>query len=208
MLLEGGAAHVTAVEPSAAIEVLRANTQHYGSRVTCVHAPGEAIPANQFDLVVSIGVLHHIPDPRPVVDAARRALRPGGQILIWLYGKEGNSLYRGIFEPARKITRRLPLSINRQIANALYPAVLCYSTMTRRVPSLPLARYLSEVWSKFDTATRKLAIIDQINPQWARYYGRDQAEAMLTDAGFHHVQSHHRHGYSWTVIGSRPFEEG
>jgi predicted RNA methylase len=32
MLLEAGAAHVTAVEPSAAIDVLRSNTAPYGSR--------------------------------------------------------------------------------------------------------------------------------------------------------------------------------
>jgi SAM-dependent methyltransferase len=39
-----------------------------------------------------IGVLHHITDPKPSVEAAYKALRPGGHFLVWLYGKEGDNL--------------------------------------------------------------------------------------------------------------------
>jgi len=60
-------------------------------RITALNLSGDRLPVEpQCDLVVSIGVLHHIPDPDPVVAAAYRALVPGGRLLVWLYGREGN----------------------------------------------------------------------------------------------------------------------
>jgi len=45
---------------------------------------------------------------------------------------------------------------------------------------------------------------DQLNPAEARYYRRAQAMELLEAAGFQDVQLFHRHGYSWTVIGTKP----
>jgi ubiquinone/menaquinone biosynthesis C-methylase UbiE len=39
-------------------------------------------PDNAFDTVFSNTILHHIPDPEPFLAEARRALRPGGCLLI------------------------------------------------------------------------------------------------------------------------------
>ncbi len=44
-----------------------------------VRAP---LPANQFDLVVSSMVLHHLPDVPPVLQRLRPCLRPGGWIAL------------------------------------------------------------------------------------------------------------------------------
>jgi SAM-dependent methyltransferase len=85
MLLDSGAAHVYAIEPSAAIDVLRSNTRPRADRVTCIHGRGDELPAGlELDLIIAIGVLHHIPDPRPAVKAAFSVLKPGGRFLVWL----------------------------------------------------------------------------------------------------------------------------
>jgi len=79
MLLAAGAGQVVAVEPSQAVEVLRQNLKNDLHRVEILHVRGDAIPPGlDLDFVVSIGVLHHIPDPAPVVSAVWKALRPGG----------------------------------------------------------------------------------------------------------------------------------
>ena len=79
MLLDAGAAHVVAVEPSDAFAVLQRNMTPRASRVSLIQGPGEALPAAaELDFVVSIGVLHHVTNPKPIVAAARDALRPGG----------------------------------------------------------------------------------------------------------------------------------
>src|SRR5437764_15476836 len=94
ILLAAGAAHVLAVEPSRAMSVLKENTLSSAERITYLHSRGDELPADPSqDFVVSIGVLHHIPDPKPVVAGAYRILKPGGQIVVWLYGWEGNKAY-------------------------------------------------------------------------------------------------------------------
>jgi len=42
-------------------------------------------PDRHFDIVCSMGVLHHIEDPRPMLAEARRVLRPGGRLILMLY---------------------------------------------------------------------------------------------------------------------------
>jgi SAM-dependent methyltransferase len=204
MLLALEAAHVTAVEPSAAMSVLRDNTTADSERITYVHAPGEELPVDpQLDLVVSFGVLHHIPDPAPVVRRVFEALRPGGVFLIWLYGHEGNELYLRLTEPARRLTTRLPHAALDALAGALRYPLDAYVWAATRWP-LPMADYMRNHIARLSPEVRKLTIYDQLNPAYARYYRRAEAEELLRSAGFVEVEAYHRHGYSWTVMGRRP----
>src|SRR4030043_314777 len=108
MLLESGVQHVVAVEPSDAFAVLVRNIRN-PEKVTLLKISGEQLPAyGDLDYIFSIGVLHHIPDPDPGVESAFRALRAGGQFLVWLYGKERNESYLALIKPLRVLTRRLP----------------------------------------------------------------------------------------------------
>lgn len=46
-------------------------------------------PDATFDVVTSMGVLHHIPDPRPVLAEINRVLKPGGRFVLMLYYARG-----------------------------------------------------------------------------------------------------------------------
>ena len=204
MLLAAGAARVIAVEPSDAFDVLKANTASDADKIEYVRGRGEAIPAGRdLDFVVSIGVLHHIFDPAPVVRAAFDALRPGGRLLVWLYGREGNESYLRFVEPLRCVTTRLPQPVLAGISHLLNVALAVYIPLCRVLP-LPLRGYMRNVIGHFSWSKRFLVIYDQLNPAVARYYSRAEAEALLASAGFADVRLHHRHGYSWTVIGEKP----
>jgi len=203
MLIDCGAAKVLALEPSAAYDVLLRNVERYGARVECVRASGEQLPRDrQFDLVVSIGVLHHIPDPAPVVRAACEALKPGGRILVWLYGKEGNRLYLAVTQPLRAITTRLPHWAVLALARLFTVALVPYVWLCRRM-RLPLSGYFANVFGRMDRNKQSLIVYDQLRPAYARYYSRSDALALLSDGGFLDVRAHHRHGYSWTVVGTK-----
>jgi SAM-dependent methyltransferase len=204
MALAAGAAHVTATEPSIAFDVLTRNLADAGNRVDCVQTTGDRLPAGlDADLVVAIGVLHHIPDPAPVVEAAYRALRPGGRILVWLYGREGNAAYLSLVAPLRAMTIRLPSRPTLALARLLSTAFTAYMAASRVLP-LPLRGYIRHVIGKFTPVRRVEVIYDQLKPAYAKYYTRDEAQALIESAGFIRVQLHHRHGYSWTVTGIRP----
>ena len=206
MLLDAGAARVVAVEPSAAFAVLRRNTAARQERVTYLNIRGDALPADlNLDLVVSLGVLHHIPDPAKVVDAAFNALRPGGQMLVWLYGREGNELYLRFVEPLRAVTKRLPHALLELLCSTINVTLDAYIFLCRVLP-LPMRDYMRNVLARFPRSVRRLTIYDQLNPAYAKYYTKGEAESLLVRAGFSNVISWHRHGYSWSVIGHKPAE--
>jgi SAM-dependent methyltransferase len=205
-LLEAGAAHVVAVEPSQAIEVVREKTREFKDRVTLLQISGDGIPPSaEFDAVFSIGVIHHIPDPAPVIRAVYGALKPGGTFVVWLYGKEGSELYLLLVKPLRWLSTRFPHWALVALVRALDLPLVLYLHLCRQLPSapLPLANYLRSIIAPLPADKRRLVIYDQLNPAYAKYYTRREAEALMDVAPFE-TEVHHRRGYSWIVIGQKP----
>jgi SAM-dependent methyltransferase len=201
MLLGCGVSEVTAIEPSDAFEILRRNTVDQAHRIRYLKVRGDEIPAGQnFDFVFSIGVLHHIPEPVSVLRAAFNALRPGGTVVVWLYGYEGNERYLSVVRPVRHVTTKLPHFALSAVCHVLNVALDLYIAACRWI-DLPLRQYALNVVGRFSRRARFLTIYDQLNPAYAKYYTRGEAEALLSTAGFVDVQLFHRHGYSWTVVG-------
>ncbi|MBI4508436.1 MAG: methyltransferase domain-containing protein [Deltaproteobacteria bacterium] len=61
-----------------------------------------------FDLAFSVGVLHHLPDPRAGFDKLRGRVKPGGKIAVWVYGHENNEWIVRYVNPFRnRITARM-----------------------------------------------------------------------------------------------------
>ena len=198
-----GAAHMVAVEPSTAFRVLREKTRRFEDRITYLNATGDQLPATgDLDYVFAIGVLHHIPDPDPVVAAASHALRRGGQLAVWLYGREGNTLYLLLVRSLWWLTRRLPHRGLEVFVRLLYPLFWCYMTACRLLP-LPLAGYMRRVMWPLAADKRRVVIYDQLNPAYAKFYTRGEARALLARHAFTDIRLHHRHGISWTVVGTK-----
>ena len=203
MLLQAGVKQVIAVEPSQAFEVLSHNIQE-PQKVILLKVTGDQLPPyGDLDFVFSIGVLHHIENPAPVVESAFNALRPGGHFLVWLYGKEGNGLYLAFIHPLRVLTKRLPHFMLASLVEIFYWPLVLYIKFCHWLP-LPLRGYMLSILEKMPPEKRRLIIYDQLNPEYAKYYTRFEAEKLLSDGKFKNIRVHHRHGYSWTVIGTKP----
>jgi SAM-dependent methyltransferase len=198
-----GARHVFALEPSAAIDVLRRNTADIADRVSYLHVRGDELPVTaDLDLAFSYGVLHHIPDPVPVLRAMKASLKPGGRCLVWLYGREGNGFYLALSTALRAVTCHLPHAFLGVLVWLLYGPVTLY-TIACRYMSLPLSAYLCRVFANLPPDKRRLVIYDQLNPAYAKYYSQQEARALLEGVGFVDVRLYHRHGYSWSVVGTK-----
>lgn len=205
MLLAAGAEHVVALEPSEAMIVLRENTAPAASRITYIAATGEHLLLTPpCDIVLSIGVLHHVVDPRGIVSRAYDALKPGGRMAAWVYALEGNEAYLRFALPLRKVTRAMPDALLRALAHVLTVLLMSYIALCRVLP-LPMRRYMTNVLGKYTYDPLWLTVFDQLNPAYAKYYRRDEALALLRGAGFTDVECYHRHGYSWTVVGRKEF---
>lgn len=207
MLLDANVNHVTAIEPSAAFQVLNQNLESMPDakqRVRTVQVTGDKFLAETpLDYIFSIGVLHHIPEPEPVVQAAFKALKPGGKLFVWLYGYEGNELYLRFVEPLRIITTRLPHPALRFVVALIDLVLIGYHKLCRFM-QLPLKDYIENVVGRFSPEKRRLVIYDQLNPAYAKYYKKEEAEELLSAAGFTDVRLYRRHGYSWSVVGIKP----
>lgn len=204
MMLDAGAAHAVAVEPSDGHFVAERHLARYGSRVTCLHARGDAIPIEPpFDVILSIGVLQFIADPKPTVDAAFAALRPGGRFFVWLYAREGTAAYRTVLGGLRTVGRVLPHRGLATLVRVLDVPLATYMQLCR-VVRLPLWDYMRNVLGRFTPEKRRLVIYDQLNPTHVHYHTRAEAERLLADSGFVDVRLHHRRGYSWSVVGRKP----
>lgn len=70
-----------------AVELSRKRFALGGLSGEFVEVDGNALPFPDahFDIVCSMGVLHHIADPRPMVDEIFRVLKPGGRLIVMLY---------------------------------------------------------------------------------------------------------------------------
>ena len=203
MLLQAGVKHVTAIEPApGAFIVLQRNTQDIADRIRYLNVDGSQIPSDGFDYIFSIGVIHHIADPAPTLKSALDALAPGGELIIWVYGKEGNEIYLAIVQPLRAVTKRLPDLILRGLSWLLFVPLWLYICVCRVLP-LPMRRYMRNVLAHLTPKQLVLNIFDQLNPAYAKYYSRGEARQLLTEAGFSDVKLEHRHGYSWTVCGTK-----
>jgi SAM-dependent methyltransferase len=68
------------------------------------------IAEGEFDLVYSIGVLHHTPDPRRAFAQIARRVKPGGRLAVWLY-RRNTVPQEWLNTGLRAITTRLPVRV-------------------------------------------------------------------------------------------------
>ncbi len=203
ILLDLGAKLVIAVEPSKAMEALRANTRHIADRVDYQESRADQLDlASVADIAIAIGVLHHIPNPDEAVGSLYRALKPGGVFLAWVYGREGNEAYLRFTLPLRRCASIMPSWLRIGLAGAVLPFADLYMMLCAGF-RLPLRDFMRGVQARLSWRQRLLNVYDQLNPAFAKYYTRDEAMALLTRNGFHNVRCHHRRGYSWAVLGER-----
>lgn len=204
MLIEAGASQVTAVEPSHAFDVIRKNTEKYKDRIRYLNCTGDKIPANlDLDTIVSLGVIHHIPDPDPVLKACHAALKSNGKLVIWLYGHEGNELYLFIAHTLRFFTKHMPHFMLNYFARLMALMALIYGKVCELFPFIPMHKYFTGHYNKLDFENKVLTTYDQLNPAYAKYYTREEALDVVKRAGFKDVKIWSRHSYSWIVSGTK-----
>ena len=61
-----------------------------------------------FDIAYSIGVLHHLPEPKQGFSRLPKVLKPSGKMLIWVYNRRNNARALYFYEPLRSLLKKLP----------------------------------------------------------------------------------------------------
>lgn len=151
-----------------------------------------------FDIAFSIGVVHHLSDPDAAVARMVRAVKPGGTVLVWLYGRENNGWIVRFFNPLRRgLFSRMPLRVVHALSLPL--TAILWSMLRLGLPSGPYYRLLRG----FSFAHLQAIVFDHMVPTIARYYRREEAEALLRRAGLSDIRSTWVNQNSWSVTGRK-----
>jgi SAM-dependent methyltransferase len=154
---------------------------------------------NRFDLVFSIGVIHHLENPPDALRRMVRAARPGGRVLIWVYGREGNEWLVSALDPLRKaLFRHLPVNLVHHFS--LYPAALLW--MLLRCGLRP-SKYF-ELLARLRFPHLRSIVFDQMLPRIAHYWPREQVLRLMGQAGLVDIRVASVNQMSWSAIGTRP----
>lgn len=142
-----GARDVIGVDLSAAVETAYAATREIGN-AHIVQADIFNLPfARVFDYAFSVGVLHHLPDPRAGFKSLAAKVKNGGHISAWVYGAENNEWITRWVNPVRartsRMNRRALLQLSKLPAAIVFAATkLVYGPLNRSLRGKALARHL------------------------------------------------------------------
>jgi len=160
---------VVGVDLSAAAEVAARNLAD--REFVAFQADVFALPfaAESFDIVYSIGVLHHTPNCEEAVKALPQYLKPGGVLAVWLYSAY-NPWYR-FSDIYRKFTHRLPAKTLHGILRVVVPTVNAVDSALRVVPVIGrrlsgLVRHVFPVNRNPNRQWRVLDTFDWYSPQY------------------------------------------
>ena len=209
------AREVVGVDLSDAVDSAYRNTRDLPN-VHVVQADISRLPfTNPFDLAYSIGVLHHLPDPKQGFLALAKHVKPGGQVAVWVYGKEGNQWIERFVDPIRiHITSKLPKFVTRALsfvlALPLYLALKLVYGPVHRWPGLaklkswlPYADYLCAI-SNYSFAENFWNVFDHLVAPTAFYHSRAEIEEWFAEAGMKNVGVSQRNNNSWRGNGVVP----
>lgn len=155
--------------------------------------------SDRFDIAFAIGVIHHLEDPLAALQGMVRAVKPGGRVLIWVYGREGNGALLALLDPVRRaLLSRLPIAFVHHLS--LYPAALLFLLLRLGLRPTP---YLKLV-AGFRFAHLRSIAFDQMLPRIAHYWRRETVEELMQRAGLEDIRVTPVNGMSWSAIGTRP----
>jgi SAM-dependent methyltransferase len=148
-------------------------------------------------------VIHHLEFPEQALASMARAVKPGGRVLIWVYGRENNGWLIWLLNPLRNaLFSRLPLRATRHLS--LYPAALLWLAL--RLGIRPLAYF--RLLAGFRFTHLRAIVFDQMLPRIANYWRREEVAALMRNAGLDDIQLNWVNQMSWAAIGTRPINAG
>jgi SAM-dependent methyltransferase len=153
--------NVVGVDLSLAVEAAHANLAgRTNARILQADLFRLPFRRDAFDIVYSIGVLHHTPDCEKAFRQLVRFVRPGGRLCVWVYGTMGP------WEHFARLYRRVTVRMPRRLLYALCHAAILWYYVCR----VPLVGPL--LWTFFPTSlhpNRDWRVLDTFDWYSPRY---------------------------------------
>ena len=207
-----GARDIVAVDLSAAVEVAFESTRGI-ENAHVIQADIYHLPLRRvFDYAFSVGVLHHLPDPRAGFRSLVAKVKPGGHASAWVYGAENNKWIIRFVNPLREsVTSRMPSRLLFHLAKApaalMYAASkLVYGPLNRSEVGRSIARHLfyndyMDFVAGFNWREQHCIVFDHLVAPTAFYISGEEFQEWWQDIQATEVVIGWRNKNSWRGFG-------
>ena len=159
----------------------------------------------QFDIVFSIGVIHHTDNPDRTIANLTKHVKPGGKLIVWVYSKEGNELVEHVVEPLRKsflknMSRDSLLGISKAVTASLYLPV--FSLYLLPLKFLPFYEYFGN-FRKLSFERNTLNVFDKLNAPQVDFISRERIKKWFSAETFKDININAYKGVSWSGSGTK-----
>jgi SAM-dependent methyltransferase len=151
----------------------------------------------EFDIAFSIGVIHHLKDPKRGVINLVRSLKPGGTLFLWVYSYKGAEWIVHYIDPIRKnITSWLPVGVVHVLSYACSVPLWTFIKLTGGMKSA----YLRQL-AGFTFLHVHSIVFDQLIPDVANYWKKEEVQELLAGLPLTNVYIEPpANGNGWTVV--------
>ena len=203
---------IEAIDPSKAV-FSAAKLLKNEDNVRISHAEVSNIPFDDdsFDLVYSLGVLHHIPDTEQAMKDCVTKVKIGGYFLVYLYYALDNrgSFFNFLFNLSnvfRRVICKLPQVIKSFVCDVIavfvYVPLISFSKILKVVFSskswwklIPLSAYYNKSFNVIRNDS-----LDRFGTPLEQRFSKDQIVAMMQRAGLSEIKVSSQAPY-WHAIG-------
>lgn len=161
-------------------------------------------PAEKYDVVYSLGVLHHTDNPTRSFANIKKFLKPGGRMIVWVYSHEGNLLNKLFLKPfnrsaGRRMNRNLLLRLAWLITVLLYLPV--FTVYLLPLPWLPFYDYFKLF--RILTFKKKFQnVFDKLNAPQTHFIKKATLQEWFNHNEFDDIHISRYAGVSWRASGT------
>ena len=153
---------------------------------------------NEFDIVFSIGVIHHLEHPAVALKKMVQAAKVKGKVMIWVYGYENSRWVVHFFNPFRKVIfSKLPISVTHFLS--LFPTIGLWLFLRMGIGKISYFQLLRT----FSFKHLRSIVFDQMLPQIANYWKKEEVIQLMEDAGLKNIKMKHVNDMSWCAMGEK-----
>lgn len=209
----GGGQHTSFVAPYASeivavdlntVDIAKKRNEKF-KNITYVEADIAAMDlGRKFDIVFSIGVVHHTDSPDKTFENLRKHVKPGGTLIVWVYSQEGNAMVQYGVEPVRKLllsrmSRRALLGLSKVVTAMMYPPI--YTIYPLPLRFLPYYEYFQN-FRQLSYERNVLNVFDKLNAPQVDLISRERIGRWFSHPSFAKSVISPYRGVSWTGVGT------
>ncbi|MFZ2187715.1 MAG: methyltransferase domain-containing protein [Candidatus Moraniibacteriota bacterium] len=160
-----------------------------------------------FDLAYSIGVLHHLPQPKQGFLKLPTVLKNGGEMVIWVYNRRNNARALYFYEPLRDILKKLPKPLLFKLSylpGGIVHLINLFGKLLERINFQSLAKKLPfSYYANFSFNMKLNDAFDVLATPKSNYYYVEEIKQWFADAALKNIQAYEHPEAGITCTGSR-----